>query len=500
MKELIRRDHFILRKSIRQIARERHVARKTIRAALRDAGPTTYKRKKEPDAPVLGPFKAIIRQILEDDLAVKPKQRHTSRRIFERLRDEHGYQGAESTVRRFVSLTRPTLKDTFVPLEFDPGTDAQCDWGTADVILAGAQVSVQMFCLKLRSSGAIFVCCFPNQKQEALFEGHVRAFEFFGGVPHRIAYDNPSTLVTAVLKGRNRQENADFTAFRSHHLFESRFCTPGKKGAHEKGGVENLVGYARRNFLVPLPEVESLDQLNDMLLARCLDDQQRRLPGAKLTIHEALELEKPVLYALPERRYLCCRRHELKVDSTALVSFETNRYSVPVEHAHKRVVLKAFVDSVVIALGDQVIATHARAYGKHQELFDPLHYLPLLEKRPGAFEHAKPMRRWGWAPVLDHYRDKLKEHVPEGRGTREFIRVLGLHKEFSAEQIEVAVAQAIEYRAYGYDALKNLLVQLNTPTQTPGPLDLTGREHLAAAAVGDFKPDQYDALLKEGAA
>lgn len=500
MKELIRRDHFILRKSIRQIARERHVARKTIRAALRDATPTTYKRKKEPNAPVLGPFKAIIRQILETDLKMPPKQRHTSKRLFERLRDEYGYQGAESTVRRFVGQIRPTLKDTFVPLEFDPGTDAQCDWGTADVILAGEQLSVQMFCLKLRSSGAIFVCCFPNQKQEALFEGHVRAFEFFGGIPHRIAYDNPSTLVTAVLKGRNRVENEAFTAFRSHHLFESHFCTPGKKGAHEKGGVENLVGYARRNFLVPLPEVDSLEQLNDSLLARCLDDQQRHLKGAELTIAEALVLEKPVFHPLPDRRYLCCKRHELKADSTALVSFETNRYSVPVEHAHKRVVLKAFVDKVVIALGDQVIATHARSYGKHQEVFDPLHYLRLLEKRPGAFAHAKPLRRWEWAPVLDHYHDKLKAHVPEGRGTREFIRVLGLHKEFSAEQVETAVKLALEYRAYGYDALKNLLIQLSTPAESPRPLDLTGREHLAVAAVGDFKPGQYDALLGGDAA
>lgn len=500
MKELIRRDHFILRKSIRQIARERHLSRKTIRSALRDASPTIYKRKQAPQAPVLGEFHSLIRQILTDDLTKPSKQRHTCKRIWERLRDEHGFTGAESTVRRYIGCVRPSLKGTYIPLEFDPGTDAQCDWGCADIILQGKQVTVQMFCMKLRASGAVFVCCFPHQKQEALFEGHVRAFEFFGGVPKRIAYDNPKTIVTGVLKGRNRVENETFKTFRSTHLFESFFCLPGEQGAHEKGGVENLVGYARRNFLVPLPEVDSFEQLNDMLLASCVRDQVRQMPGVGRSIGEMLAAEQSALTPLPEHRYLCCRRYELKVDSTALVSFETNRYSVPVAHAHKRVVLKAFVDRVVIVLGDQVIATHPRCYDRQQEIFDPLHYIPLLEKRPGAFLHAKPLRRWGWAPLLDQFHAKLKEYVPEGRGTREFIKVLGLHREYSAETIEVAVGLALEYRAFGYDALKNILSQLHAPPENHRPLEMCGREHLLEVVVGDFKPSQYDRLLGGGAA
>jgi hypothetical protein len=346
----------------------------------------------------------------------------------------------------------------------------------------------------------VFVCCFPHQKQEALFEGHVRAFEFFGGVPKRIAYDNPKTLVISVLKGRNRVENDAFKVFRSTHLFESFFCLPGQQGAHEKGGVENLVGYGRRNFLVPLPEVDSFEQLNDHLLASCIRDQARQMPGVGHSIGEMLAAEQGALTPLPERRYLCCTRHELKADSTALVSFETNRYSVPVAHAHKRVVLKAFVDHVVIALGEQVIATHHRCYERQQEIFEPLHYMPLLEKRPGAFLHAKPLRRWKWSPLLDQFHAKLKEYVPGGRGTREFIRVLSLHGEYSAETIEVAVGLALEYRAIGYDALKNILGQLNTPSNHHSPLEMCGREHLLEAAVGDFKPSQYDLLLGGDAA
>lgn len=500
MKELIRRDHVIHRKSIRQIAKERHLARKTVRDALRDAAQTTYKRKKEPNAPQLGPVKAIIRQILEDDLTKPPKQRHTAKRVWERLRDEHQFPGAQSTVRVFVGKLKPSLKGVFVPLEFDPGQDAQADWGDVDVMMNGQQVTVQMFCIKLRASGAFFVACFPCQKQEAFFEAHVRAFEFFQGVPGCIAYDNLKTAVKRVLLGHRREEQKDFTVFRSHHFFESHFCTPGIEGAHEKGGVENLVGYARRNFLVPLPEVVSFDELNDHLTARCLADQSRRMPGAESTIGEALEAERPHLLDVPSHRFDCCKRHPLKADSSSLVSFDTNRYSVPVKHAHKQVIVRAYVDRVVITLGDEIIATHNRCYAKHQEIFDPLHYLPLLEIRPGALRNAKPMRRWNWAPVLDRYHTKLRDHVPEGRGTREFIRVLALHLEFPAETIEVGVSLALEYRAYGYDALKNLLLQLTEPGSTARPLDLSGRESLAAVTVGDFRTHQYDQLHEGGAA
>ena len=500
MKEHIRRDHFILRKSIRQIAKERHVARKTIRAALRDASPTVYKRKIDPPSPVLGPFHAIIRQILKDDETQPRKQRHTCRRVWERLRDEHGFTGAESTVRGFIGRIRPSLQDTYIPLVFDLGTDAQCDWGDVYVVLQGQQTKLQMFCMKLRASGAVFVCCFRNQKQEALFEGHVRAFEFFGGVPQRVTYDNPKTIVIKVLRGRSRVENEAFTAFRSTHLFESVFCKPGKEGAHEKGGVESLVGYAKRNFFVPLPEVDSIEEVNDRLVASCIKYQDRRNDQNGETISHLLQREREVLSALPTERYACCRRHEVKADSLALVRFETNRYSVPVEYAHKRLVLKAYVDQVVISHADRVIARHPRCYERHEDIFNGLHYLPLLEKRPGAFHHARPLRQWHWAPVLDRYHAKLQAHVPDGRGTAEFIRILGLHQTFSAEAIEVAVELALEYRVFSYDTLKNLLLQLNTPTDTFKPLDLAGRDHLSLALVGDFNPNQYAALIEGDAA
>jgi transposase len=265
MKERIRRDHFIEGKSIRQIARERRVSRHTVRESLKDASPTTYKRTKPPGRPVTGPFIAVIEQILKDDEDRPRKQRHTAKRIWVRLRDEHGFSGAESTIRPVVRHLRPKIQQAFLPLEFDPGADAQVDWGEADVIMAGHQVTVRLFCMKLPASGAHFVAAFPTEKQEALFEGHASAFEHFGGVPARITYDNLTTVVLKVLEGKKRIEQEAFIQLRSHYLFASHFCQPGILGAHEKGSIENLVGYARRNYLVPLPEVASYEALNAYL-------------------------------------------------------------------------------------------------------------------------------------------------------------------------------------------------------------------------------------------
>ncbi len=374
------------------------------------------------------------------------------------------------------------------------------DWGDATIMLAGKLTVVQLFCLKLRASGAFFVRAYPTQRQECFFDAHQRAFEHLGGVPARLTYDNLKTAVKRVLVGSKREEQEAFVVFRSHHLFDSHFCTPGVAGAHEKGGVENLVGYARRNFLVPVPEVASLDELNTALEARCVNDRQRRTQGSDSSIAEALVAEQALLLPLPTRRFACCRDMPVKADSCARVKLDTNYYSVPVEHAHKTLVLRAFADHVEVSTGRDVIASHVRSYGRNQEIFDPLHYLPLLMKRPGAFAHARPMRAWKLPDVYVRYHERLIAHVPEGRGTKEYIQVLMLLREFPAESVEVAVSLALEYRAYSYDALKSLLLQLEDPHIRPRPLDLASRETLAVVHVGEFRPAQYDRLVAGGGA
>jgi transposase len=259
--EAIRRAYFLQDKSIRAIARERGHGRPVVRRAIASAEPGQYRIGALRAAPVLGPYRGRIDELLAENKTMPRKQRYTAHKIFELLQAE-GYTGSESGVRTYVAARRQELRvaPTFIPLEFDPGQDAQMDWGEAQVDMAGQRITVQVFVLRLNYSRAKFVMAFPFQKQEAFLEGHVQAFRFFGGVPHRITYDNLKTAVYRILSGRQRQEQERFMGFRSHYLFESHYCTPGL--GNQKGGVENDVGFSRRNFLVPIPEVASYEFVN----------------------------------------------------------------------------------------------------------------------------------------------------------------------------------------------------------------------------------------------
>ena len=256
-KEEIRRLFYLEHKGIQWIARTLGHSRKTVRKALADASPPVYQRQEPKPSPKMSPFVPQIEQWLAEDLNNPPKQHLTARRIYELLQAQPDFEAAESTVRRFVRLRRRALHppEVFIPLAYEPGLDAQCDFGEAQFFLEEVQVKAVLFCLRLCYSKQCFVMAFPHQRQEAFFEGHGAAFRFFQGVPRRIWYDNLKAAVQRVLTGHDRQEQSAFVGLRSHYLFESRFCSPGE--AHEKGLIENLVGYARRNFMVPLPQVKS---------------------------------------------------------------------------------------------------------------------------------------------------------------------------------------------------------------------------------------------------
>ena len=454
-KEQIRRAFFIECKSIRQIARERYHDRRTIRAAIRDAGPSHYKLSKPRPRPVLGPFVAIIDEWLAGDQTNPPKQRHTGRRIYHRLIKEHGYTGGESTVRDYVRQRRNRPRPVFIPLSYEPGEDAQADFGEAVVIMKGHPLTVQLFVGRLCFSKIPFLVASPNQQQEALFEGHDKAFDFFGGVPHTVWYDRLSQAVKKALPGHKPEEQEAFIAFRSHYLFESSFCNP--REAHEKGLVENLVGYARRNYMVPVPEVDSFQELNDLLRQRCLSEAGRRLRGETQTIGEMWEQERPQLLPLPTHPYPCCRTVPVRPNRLSMVTFQTNRYSVPVEHADGVLILRAFVDRVVITDGTMVVAVHERCYGREQDILDVFHYLPLLKKRPGAFDHAKPLKMWKHPVVLDHYLARLRERLPHRVATMEFLHVMELCLTHSLEEVAAAVEQAISLGSLGSGTVAYLL-------------------------------------------
>jgi len=253
-------------------------------------------------------------------------------------------------------------------------------------------------------------------------EGHIQAFRFFGGVPRHVIYDNLKTAVLRILEGRSRQEQEAFIAFRSHYLFESHYCTPGQ--GHEKGRVEDGVGFARRRFMVRLPRVDSFEELNEHLLAACLADDQRRVDRQEMSIGEAWEREKPHLLPLPEHEYKYYVSKPVVLNGDSQVEFESNRYSVSADQAYRNLVLRAYPFRVDIVHMNDTIASHPRCYGQEQDILNPLHYLPLLEQRPGAFEHAKPIRRWRkeWPPAYERLLGQLRAESNNGQGVREFVR------------------------------------------------------------------------------
>ena len=380
--EQIRRAYFLDHHSVRHIARTLHRSGRTITKAL-FPHPTPLASPRRPrQAPIFGPYQARVEALLVQNEQLPRKQRCTAHKIYELLRAE-GYTGCESLIRAFKATWQRQRHppDTFLPLQFEPGQDAQVDWGEAQAIIAGVQQRVQLFVMRLCFSRRIFVMAFPSQKQESFFYGHVCAFAQFGGVPTRLSYDNLATAVKLAFDhGRTRHENRTFVTFRSHYLFASHFCTPGE--GHEKGGVESTVGYVRRNFLVPLPDVPSFDALNLHLLHACLHDDQRTVARTPVTIGDAWEEERPFLMPLPAFAYDCCEVATAHLTPYSQATFETNRYSVPVQHARRDVTVKAYPFHVEILDHTTPLARHPRCYDREQDIFDPLHYLALLEQRP----------------------------------------------------------------------------------------------------------------------
>ncbi len=494
--EEIRRAYFIDGWSIRKISRELHRCRRTIRKAIIEAEPPPYKLEKARAKPVLGPYQSKIEQLVEKNQDMPRKQRYTARKIFKEIQKE-GYSGSEGTVRRYVAQVKKDRQkaQAYLPLEFDPGDDAQVDWGEAQAEIAGERVTVQLFIMRLNYSRSRFAMVFPFQKQEAFLEGHIQAFHFFGGVPRHITYDNLKTAVFRLLEGRNRQEQAAFIAFRSYYLFKSRYCTPGQ--GHEKGGVENDVGYVRRNFLVPIPEADTYEALNEHLHQACLQDTVRRMRGQTQSIAELWESEKPQLLPLPGSDYRACRSQPVKVNPYSQVVFETNRYSVPVAYAQKQLVLRAYPFRIEVLSQDQIIAAHPRCFGREKDIFEPMHYLDILIQRPGAFEHAIPMRQWRkeWPAVYETLLSELRMCWPEGRGVREFLAILKLHQDYPAQRIKQAIQEALDLGAAHFDGVQLCLRQQESPSSSPISLNLSAHPQLLGIGEQPINLAQYDQFL-----
>ena len=395
----VRRACMVEGMSTREAARVFGLHRDTVRKMLEYSVPPGYRRQSPPRRPKLERFTGVIDRILESDLSVPRKQRHTAKRIFERLRDEHGFGGQYTIVKDYVREHRRRSQEMFVPLSHSPG-HAQCDFGEARVIIGGVEQKAHYFVLDLPHSDGCFVKAYPAETTEAFLDGHVSALSFLGGVPQSIVYDNTRLAVARILGDGRRKRTRAFTELQSHYLFEDRFGRPGK--GNDKGKVEGMVGYVRRNFLVPIPSFESFEALNAHLEQRCLTRMDAQLRGKSETIGQRMERDLDALLPLPAAPYDACDQRASRVSSLSLVRYRTTDYSVPVAYGHRDVLVRGYVDRVVISCGSEVIARHPRSYQRDDFVFDPIHYLPLLERKTGALDQAAPAAGVGPARGVCH--------------------------------------------------------------------------------------------------
>jgi transposase len=490
----VRQFVFVEGNSRREAARVFGLSRDTIAKMCRYSAPPGYVRTKPAERPKLGPLVPVIDAILETDKSAPVKQRHTAKRIFERLRDEHGFGGGYTIVKDYVRVARARSREVFIPLTHRPG-HAQVDFGECVAIIGGVELKLHVFCFDLPQSDACFVKAYAAETTEAFLDGHVSAFGFFGGVPLSILYDNTKLAVAKILGNGERRRTQAFTELVSHFLFADRFGRPGK--GNDKGNVEGLVKFMRLNYLTPVPRAPSIESLNARLLERCQGRQGERTARERQTIGERLLADKAALRNLPAAPFEPCHKIATQVSSQALVRYHYNDYSVPTRYGYRDVWVKGFVDEVVILCDSVEIARHLRSYDRDDFVFEPRHYLALLEQKPGALDQAAPLQAWALPEALANLRRLLEARMGK-RGKREFIQVLRLSETF-AEYVVVAAAQeAIRLGAVSFDAVKQLAVA--KVENRPARLDLSAYPYLPAASVAATEPADYLALLSSEAA
>jgi transposase len=423
------------------------------------------------------------------------KQRHTAKRIWERLADERGFTGGYTIVKDVVRELKRTSREVFMPLRHTPG-EAQVDYFFALINLSGVLTKAAFFCMALPYSDMFFIMGCPRECTESFWEGHVRAFQFFRGVPTRITYDNSRIAVRQITGCHERVLTDGFLQLASHYLFESHFCTV--RRANEKGMVEGICKYGRSNFLVPVPQVDSYEELNEMLLAACCGEGSRQLRGKHLRKRDLLCEE--TFLPLPETPFDAGRKASTRANSLSLVRFDKNDYSVPVAHAHHEITIKGYVDRVELCTREgECIARHRRLWGKEGVSYDPLHYLPLLERKPGALDYAEPLFGFELPSCFDLLRRKLERQHGHS-GTKEYIQVLRLIETYSVGRVREAIEKALPL----INPCSRVIKLYCLPEESPeaSTFCLEGREHLRGVTVASPDLQGYKTLLnsQEGAA
>jgi transposase len=448
--------------SERAAARRFGIDPRTVAKMMRFSVPPGYRRTKPPVRPKLDPFIPVIDKILADDKLGPKKQQHTAKRIFERLRDEHGFTGGITIVKDYVAGWRQRSQEMFVPLAHPPG-HAQADFGEAIGVIGGVERKIHFLALDLPHSDACFVAAYPTESKEAFCDGHVKGFTFFGGVPRSILYDNTKIAVARILGDGKRQRTQVFSELQSHYLFEDRFGRPGKGEA-----------------------------LNAHLLECCKKRMSERLRGHAETIGERLERDLAALRKPLPPSYDVCDKVATRVSSLSLVRYRRNDYSVPTSFGHREVIVRGYVHEVVISCGTEIIARHPRSYEREDFVFDPLHYLALIEQKINALDQAAPLADWKLPEEFATLRRLLETRMGK-KGKREFVQVLRLMETFQIEDVTAAVGDAIARGAIGFDAIKHLV--LCRIERRPPRLNMTVYPYLPKVTVATTSARAYMDLL-----
>jgi transposase len=430
---LARRDNM----SIREIARTFGHSRRKVREILANPQPKPYTRSKPKAAPVLGSLHAVIDRILTDDENAPPKQRHTAMQLFRRLCDEYAYQGGYAQVRRYVRAHRRDRRETFIPLAHDPGQRLECDFGHIHVDFPDGRRLVPVMVAAWAYSNYAFAQAMPTERTEAILAGMVAAFEFFGYVPREVWWDNPKTVVSKIFKGRARRPNEYYAALASHYAFEALYCMPAR--GNEKPRAETRVRVLQQQWATPVPRFADLDALNVYLRERCVEEPNRTVAGYTESIGQRFAHDQAKALPLPAHRFDACVSQSAEVDKYQTARFDRNRYSVPRTCAFRTVTVKGYIDRVEVVERGQVVARHARSYGRDQQVLDPLHYLATLERRPAALDHAPVLRNWQLPEAFTRLRQELETRHGRTSGGRHFARVLQLLAAHPRERVQQAV-------------------------------------------------------------
>jgi transposase len=426
--------------SIRQIARQFEHSRKTVRHALNHAEPPPAPRTRERNAPLMGPVEPIIDQILIDDETAPPKQRHTAAQVFRRLRDEHGYRGGYAQVQRYVLKHRRRERETFIPLGHLPGQRLEADFGHIYVDFPEGRRQIPFLVTTWAYSNCPFVLALPFERTEAILEGMVAAFDFFGCVPREVWWDNPRTVATLILLGRQRQLHPRYATLASHFSFDPHFCMPAR--GNEKPDAESTVKAVQRRFATPVPKVADLAELNVYFRQKCEAERERTVQSlfGPFVVGTRFAEEQALAVPLPPHRFdPCVIRPAVPVDKYQTVAFDRNRYSVPRQFAFQMVTVKGYVDRVIVVAQGQIVATHPRCLEHDTMVLDPLHYLATLSRKPGALDHAPVYRNWGLPACFADFRAELQALHGTLAGDRRFVRVLQLLGEHPLARVGKAV-------------------------------------------------------------